>query len=212
MPESAAVHLVDHPLVQHKLSLMRDRRTEPSAFRRACRDIGLLMAYRVLGDLPLVRKQIDTPVAPMQAPYLADEIVILAPVLRAGLGLSEGFAELLPAARFAHIGLARDPATLVAQKYYFKAPADLGMHPVLLLDPMLATGHSAIAAADSLRRAGAADLRLVCLLAAPEGIANVHASHPEIPIFTAAIDERLNDHGYIVPGLGDAGDRLFGTT
>ncbi len=212
MPATAAVHVVDHPLVVHRLSQMRDRRSEPYTFRRLCREIGQFMAYEVLRDLPLAHKRIETPVAQMQAPFLADGTVFLAPVLRAGLGISEGFAEMLPAAKFAHIGLARDPETLAAAEYYFKAPEGLDRHPVLILDPMLATGHSAIAAADRLRRAGAVDLRLVCLLAAPEGIANFHAKHPGAPIFTAAIDERLNEHGYIVPGLGDAGDRLFGTT
>lgn len=211
MPRAPEVVVVSHPLVQHKLTLMRDRETSVSAFRALLREIGMLMAYEVCRDLPLTRRRIQTPLAPMDAPVLAGKKLVLAPILRAGLGLADGMLELLPSARVGHIGLYRDHRTLQAVEYYFKMPPGLDDRDVIVTDPMLATGHSAAAAAARLRRAGARSIRFVCLVAAPEGLAHFHARHPEVPVFTAAIDERLDEQGYILPGLGDAGDRIFGT-
>jgi uracil phosphoribosyltransferase len=211
MPGAPEVVVVSHPLVQHKLTLMRDRETSASAFRALLREIGMLMAYEVCRDLPLTRRRIETPLAPMDAPVLAGKPLVLAPILRAGLGLADGMLELLPSALVGHIGLYRDHRTLEAVEYYFKMPPDLDERDVIVTDPMLATGHSAAAAAARLRRAGARSIRFVCLVAAPEGLAHLHARHPDVPVFAAAIDERLDERGYIVPGLGDAGDRIFGT-
>ncbi len=205
------VTLVDHPLVQHKLTLMRDKTTSTKGFRQLLREIATLLCYEVTRDLSLDTIQIETPLMPMQAKILAGKKLVFAPILRAGIGLIEGMLDLVPSARVAHIGLYRDPETLTAVEYYFKAPSDLGERRVIVVDPMLATGNTAVAAIDRLKEHGAGDLRFVCLLAAPEGIANLHRHHPEVRVWTAAIDERLNDHGYILPGLGDAGDRLFGT-
>ena len=205
------VFVVDHPLVQHKLSLMRDRTRSTQGFRKLLNEIGMLLAYEVTRDLPLELAEIETPLAPMQAPVLAGKKLVFAPILRAGMGFLDGMLELVPSARVAHIGLYRDPATLAAVEYYFKAPPDVAERLVIVLDPMLATANSAVAAVDRLKERGCRDLRLVCLLAAPEGIAHFHGTHPEVPVWTAAIDSHLNDHGYIVPGLGDAGDRMFGT-
>ncbi len=205
------VFVVDHPLVQHKLSLMRDRTRSTQGFRKLLNEIGMLLAYEVTRDLPLELAEIETPLAPMQAPVLAGKKLVFAPILRAGMGFLDGMLELVPSARVAHIGLYRDPATLAAVEYYFKAPPDVAERLVIVLDPMLATANSAVAAVDRLKERGCRDLRLVCLLAAPEGIAHFHGAHPEVPVWTAAIDSHLNDHGYIVPGLGDAGDRMFGT-
>jgi uracil phosphoribosyltransferase len=211
MPEAAQVVLVSHPLVQHKLTLMRDRETSVSAFRALLREIGMLMAYEVCRDLPLTRRRIETPLAPMDAPTLEGKKLVVVPILRAGLGLADGMLELLPSARVGHIGLYRDHRTLAAVEYYFKVPPDLDERDVIVTDPMLATGHSAVAAVSRLRRAGARSIRFVCLVAAPEGLAHFRAHHPDVPVFTAAVDERLDERGYIVPGLGDAGDRIFGT-
>ncbi len=205
------VFVVDHPLVQHKLSLMRDRTRSTQGFRKLLNEIGMLLAYEVTRDLPLELAEIETPLAPMRAPVLAGKKLVFAPILRAGMGFLDGRLELVPSARVAHIGLYRDPATLAAVEYYFKAPPDVAERLVIVLDPMLATANSAVAAVDRLKERGCRDLRLVCLLAAPEGIAHFHGAHPEVPVWTAAIDSHLNDHGYIVPGLGDAGDRMFGT-
>ena len=205
------VFVVDHPLVQHKLSLMRDRTRSTQGFRKLLNEIGMLLAYEVTRDLPLELAEIETPLAPMRAPVLAGKKLVFAPILRAGMGFLDGMLELVPSARVAHIGLYRDPATLAAVEYYFKAPPDVAERLVIVLDPMLATANSAVAAVDRLKERGCRDLRLVCLLAAPEGIAHFHGTHPEVPVWTAAIDSHLNDHGYIVPGLGDAGDRMFGT-
>ena len=207
----SSTHVVDHPLVRHKLTLMRDKRRSTKGFRQLLNEIGMLLCYEVTRDLPLELVDIQTPVAPMKAPKIAGKKLTLAPILRAGVGFLDGMLALVPSARVAHIGLYRNPATLEAVEYYFKAPQDLSDRTVILMDPMLATGNSACAAADLLKARGASNISFVCLLAAPEGIAHFQAQHAEIPIWTAAIDERLNDHGYIVPGLGDAGDRMYGT-
>jgi len=205
------VTVVDHPLVQHKLTLMRDKTRSTKGFRQLLNEIGMLLAYEVTRDLPTEMIDIETPMAPMRAPVLAGKKLVLAPILRAGVGFLDGMLSLVPSARVAHVGLYRDPKTLVAVEYYFKAPEDLADRVVLVLDPMLATANSAIAAVDRLKEAGAKSLRFVCLLAAPEGIEKFRGHHPDVHIWTAAVDERLNDHGYIIPGLGDAGDRMFGT-
>jgi uracil phosphoribosyltransferase len=205
------VHLVDHPLVQHKLTLMRERDRSTKGFRELLNEIGMLLCYEVTRDLPLELVEIETPLTPMQAPQIAGKKLTFAPILRAGVGFLDGMLALVPSARVAHIGLYRDPDTLQAVEYFFKAPNDLSDRTVILMDPMLATGNSACAAARLLKTRGARDIRFVCLLAAPEGIAHFRKEHPDIPVWTAAVDEKLNDHGYIVPGLGDAGDRMFGT-
>jgi uracil phosphoribosyltransferase len=205
------VTVVDHPLVQHKLTLMREKSRSTKGFRQLLNEIGMLLLYEVTRDLPLEEIEVETPVATMRAPQLAGKKLVLAPILRAGVGFLDGMLELVPSARVAHIGLYRDPDTLSAVEYYFKAPSDLEDRLVLVLDPMLATANSAVAAVDRLKERGARDLRIVCLLAAPEGIRHFQGVHPEVPVWTAAIDEKLNEHGYIVPGLGDAGDRMFGT-
>ena len=205
------VTVVDHPLVQHKLTLMRDAKRSTKGFRQLLNEIGMLLAYEVTRDLPLEYIDIETPLTAMSAPQIAGKKLVLAPILRAGVGFLDGMLSLVPSARVAHIGLYRDPGTLQAVEYYFKAPSDLADRMILVLDPMLATANSAVAAIDRLKERGAKDLRFVCLLAAPEGIERLRAAHPDVRIWTAAVDERLNDHGYIVPGLGDAGDRMFGT-
>src|ERR1700739_1647757 len=205
------VHLVNHPLVQHKLSLMRESDRSTKGFRELLNEIGMLLCYEVTRDLPLELVDIETPMAPMKAPKIAGKKITFAPILRAGVGFLDGMLALVPSARVAHVGLYRDPDTLEAVEYYFKAPTDLSDRTAVLMDPMLATGNSACAAASLLKARGARDIRFVCLLAAPEGIAQFQKEHPDVPIWTAAIDERLNDHGYILPGLGDAGDRMFGT-
>jgi uracil phosphoribosyltransferase len=190
---------------------MRQRDRSIKGFRELLNEIGMLLGYEVTRDLPLEMVEIETPIASMQAPMIAGKKLTLAPVLRAGVGFLDGMMALVPSARVAHIGLYRDPETLQAVEYFFKAPHDLADRMVILMDPMLATGNSACAAASLLKSRGASDIRFVCLLAAPEGIAHFQEQHPDVPIWTAAIDEKLNDHGYIVPGLGDAGDRMFGT-
>jgi uracil phosphoribosyltransferase len=208
---SAKVNLVSHPLVQHKLTLMRERDRSIKGFRELLNEIGTLLCYEVTADLPLEMVEIETPLTPMKAPMIAGKKLTFAPILRAGVGFLDGMLALVPSARVAHIGLYRDPQTLQAVEYFFKAPHDLSDRTVILMDPMLATGNSACAAASLLKTRGARDIRFVCLLAAPEGIAQFQLEHLDVPIWTAAIDERLNDHGYILPGLGDAGDRMFGT-
>ena len=205
------VTVVDHPLVQHKLSLMRDKERSTKGFRQLLNEIGMLLCYEVTRDLPLEEIDIETPLVPMKAKVLEGKKLVLAPILRAGVGFLDGMLSLVPSARVAHIGLYRDPKTLVAVEYYFKAPEDIADRLVLVLDPMLATANSAIAAVDRLKEAGAKNIRIVCLLAAPEGIEKFHGHHPEVHIWTAAIDSHLDEHGYIVPGLGDAGDRMYGT-
>ena len=205
------VTVVDHPLVQHKLSLMRQKETNTARFRLLLREISLLLGYEVTRDLVLESRVIETPLSEMQAPFLTGKKLALISILRAGNGLLEGMLDLIPSARVGHVGLYRDPQTLAAMEYYFKVPEGLEDRAVIVLDPMLATGNSAIAAVGRLKEAGARHIKMLCLLAAPEGIAAFHAVHPDVAIFAAAIDERLNDHGYIVPGIGDAGDRLYGT-
>lgn len=205
------VTIVDHPLVQHKLTLLRDKETSTRSFRALLREISVLLCYEVTRDLPLEDVAIETPVAAMTGKRLAGKKLVFAPILRAGMGLLDGMLELVPSARVAHIGLYRDPKTLKAVEYYFKAPSDVAERMVIVIDPMLATGHTAVAALDRMKENGVTDIRLVCLLAAPEGIDVVRSHHPDVPIWTAAIDERLNEQSYIVPGLGDAGDRLYGT-
>lgn len=208
---TSPITIVDHPLVQHKLSLMRDVKTPSNVFRQLLREVSLLLGYEVLRDLDLTEVAITTPLATMQAPALSGKKLVLVPILRAGQGLLDGLLELVPSARVGHIGLYRDHDTLQPVQYYLKLPTDIRSRPVVLLDPMLATGNSAVAAIDRLLEAGAQDIRFLCLLAAPEGIEAVRAAHPGVRIFTAAIDERLDANGYIVPGLGDAGDRMYGT-
>jgi uracil phosphoribosyltransferase len=205
------VIMVDHPLVQHKLTLMRDKTTSTMGFSQLMREIATLLCYEVTRDLPLGPVQIETPLMPMQARKLAGRKLVFAPVLRAGMGLLQGMLDLIPSARVAHIGLYRDPTSLAALEYYFKAPTDLSERTVIVMDPMLATGNTAVAAIDRLRQHGASQVRFMCLLAAPHGLNNLRQHHPNVRIWTAAIDDTLNEHGYILPGLGDAGDRLYGT-
>lgn len=205
------VHVVTHPLVQHKMTILRQRDTSTAQFREITREISLLMAYEVTRDLPLQTVTIATPMEAMEAPSLAGKKICFVPILRAGNGILDGMLDLIPSARVGHIGLYRDPATLVPVEYYLKLPDDLPERLVVLVDPMLATGHSAAAALTRLREAGAVQLRFVCLLAAPEGLDVLARMHPDVPVYTAAIDRQLDEHGYIRPGLGDAGDRLYGT-
>ena len=206
-----SVTVVEHPLIQHKLTHMRDVGTSTGSFRRLLRGIAALLCYEATRDLKLTTKTIETPLAEMQAPVLAGKKLVFASILRAGNGLLEGMLDLVPSARVAHIGLYRDHKTLQPVEYYFKAPDDLGARVVIAVDPMLATANSAIAAVQKLKEAGARDVRFVCLLAAPEGVEKFRAAHPDVPVVTAAIDNHLNDKGYIMPGLGDAGDRMYGT-
>ncbi|MCO5133401.1 MAG: uracil phosphoribosyltransferase [Phyllobacteriaceae bacterium] len=203
--------VVDHPLVQHKLTIMRDKETSTGSFRRLLREISLLLCYEVTRDLALTTKEIETPLGPMQAPTIAGKKLVFASILRAGNGLLEGMLDLVPSARVAHVGLYRDHDTLEAIEYYFKAPDDLDDRLVIVVDPMLATANSATAAIEKLKERGATNIRFLCLLAAPEGIAAFQKAQPDVPIFTAAVDSHLNEKGYIVPGLGDAGDRMYGT-
>ena len=205
------VTVVNHPLVQHKLTAMRRKETQPPEFRRLLREISVLLAYEVTRDLKLASTPIETPLTSMQAPWLVGPRPCLVSILRAGNGLLEGMLELLPEAAVGHIGIYRNHDTLEAVEYYFKVPSDIAQRLVIVTDPMLATANSSCAAVERLKKAGAKDIRYVCLLAAPEGIAAFNAAHPDVPIFTAVVDEKLNEKGYIVPGLGDAGDRLYGT-
>ena len=206
-----SVNVVNHPLVQHKLTLMRDKEVSTKGFRQLLNEIGMLLAYEVTRDLPLELVEVETPLAKMMAPTISGKKLVFAPILRAGVGFLDGMLSLVPSARVAHIGLYRNPETLEAVEYYFKAPVDVADRLVIVMDPMLATANSAVAAIDKLKGRGVRDIRFVCLLAAPEGVARLSKAHPDVQIWTAAIDEKLNDHGYIVPGLGDAGDRMFGT-
>jgi len=208
---AGSVHVIDHPLVQHKLSLMRSRETSTSTFRNLLREISTLLAYEVCRDLPTTRIEINTPIAPMMGPVLDGKKIVLVSILRAGSGILEGMLDIVPSARVGHIGLYRDPKTLVPVEYYYKVPDNMGERDCIVVDPMLATGNSAVAAVDRLKESGPRSIKFVCLLTCPEGLATFHGSHPDIPVFTAAVDERLNEKSYIVPGLGDAGDRLFGT-
>ena len=209
MPDTLTV--VDHPLIQHKLTLMRARDTSTAGFRRLLREISLLLGYEVLRDLPLGERVIETPLEEMTAPELAGKKLALVSILRAGNGMLDGALELVPSARVGFVGLYRDPKTLEAVEYYCKLPPDIAERPVVALDPMLATANSAVAAVTRLKEAGARDIRFMCLLAAPEGAERMAAAHPDVRVFTAALDRRLNEKGYILPGLGDAGDRMFGT-
>ena len=206
-----SIPVVTHPLVQHKLSKMRDKETSSANFRRLLREIGLLLGYDATRDLPLVKGRIETPLEAMDAPLLEGKKLVVVPILRAGLGLAEGIVDLVPLARMGHVGLYRDPKTLQAVEYYLKLPADIGDRDVIVCDPMLATAHSAIAAVDRLKESGAKRLKFICVLGSEQGARTFAEVHPDVPVFAAAIDAKLNDHGYIVPGLGDAGDRLFGT-
>ena len=203
--------IVTHPLVQHKLSIMRDKATSTSKFRQLLREISMLLAYEVTRDLPMTTERIETPLCPMDAPKLEGRKLALVSILRAGNGLLDGILELIPAARVGFVGLYRDPETLQPVQYYCKLPADLQDRWTIIVDPMLATGNSSVAAIDLIKAQGAQNIVFLCLLAAPEGIARMQSAHPDVRIVTAALDDHLNDHGYIVPGLGDAGDRMFGT-
>lgn len=203
--------VVTHPLVQHKLSLMRDKTTSTASFRQLLREISLLLAYEVTRELPMTTQRIETPLEAMDAPIIEGKKLALVSILRAGNGLMDGILELIPAARVGFVGLYRDPDTLQPVQYYCKLPDHLDERLSIVVDPMLATGNSSAAAIDLLKKAGAKNIRFLCLLAAPEGVARMRAAHPDVPIVTAALDNHLNAHGYIVPGLGDAGDRMFGT-
>lgn len=205
------VHVISHPLVQHKLTLMRRKETSTASFRRLLREISTLLCYEVTRDLDLTTMEIETPMEVMDAPILEGKKLVFASILRAGNGLLEGMLDLVPAARVAHIGMYRDHDTLEPVEYYFKAPEDLANRLVIVVDPMLATANSATAAMEKLKQRGARNIRFLCLLAAPEGLRRFRNAHPDIPVFTASIDRELNDKGYILPGLGDAGDRMYGT-
>lgn len=204
-------YILDHPLIQHKLTFIRDENTGAKEFRELVEEVAMLMAYEVTRDFPQEEVEVTTPVGPARCKMLTGRKVGLVPILRAGLGMVNGMTRLIPAAKVGHIGLYRDPETLKPVEYYCKLPSDVPERDLIVLDPMLATGGSAAAAIDFLKARGAKNIKLVCLLAAPEGIKALEEAHPDVDIFTAAVDEYLNDHGYIVPGLGDAGDRLFGT-
>lgn len=205
------VTVVDHPLVQHKLTLMREKETSTASFRQLLREISLLLAYEVTRELPMTLRRIETPLEEMDAPIIEGKKLALVSILRAGNGLLDGILELIPSARVGFVGLYRDHETLKPVQYYFKVPTQLEDRIVIVVDPMLATGNSSVAAVDLLKKAGATNIRFLCLLAAPEGIQRMREAHPDVPIVTAAIDSHLNEHGYIVPGLGDAGDRMYGT-
>ena len=208
---SNTVHLISHPLVQHKLTLMRRKDLSTSGFRRLLHEISMLMAYEVTRDMPTQLIEIETPLETMQSPVIEGRKTVFVVVMRAGSGFLDGMLEVVPGARVGHVGLYRDPKTLTAVEYYFKMPHSMQERDAIVLDPMLATGNSAVAAVDRLKETRPKSIRFVSLLAAPEGLKNFHAHHPDVPVYTACIDRQLNEHGYIVPGLGDAGDRIFGT-
>ena len=205
------VTVVSHPLVQHKLTLIRDKDISTKSFRQLLKEIGMLLCYEVKRDLPLTEVDIETPLAKMKSPRIAGKKLVFAPVLRAGVTFADGMLDLVPAARVAHIGLYRNPETFVAVEYFFKAPSDLHERLVIVVSPVLATGNAAVAALDRVKERGGKDIRLVCLLGAPEGFERVRGAHPDVPIWTASIDDGLDEHAYILPGLGDAGDRAYGT-
>jgi uracil phosphoribosyltransferase len=205
------VHVIDHPLVQHKLTLMRSKETSTSTFRNLLREISMLLAYEVCRDMPTATIEIETPIAKTRAPVLDGKKIVLLAILRAGNGILDGMLEILPSARVGHIGLYRDPKTLEPVEYYYKVPETMSDRDAIIVDPMLATGNSAAAAVARVKRSGPRAIKFVCLLTCPEGLRVFHAAHPDVPVYTAAIDDHLNDKSYIVPGLGDAGDRLFGT-
>jgi uracil phosphoribosyltransferase len=208
---TAQVHIIDHPLVQHKLTLMRRKDTSTKSFRELVHELSALLAYEVTRDIPMQTIEIETPLERMQSRVIDGKKIVLASILRAGNGFLDGMLQVIPGARVGHIGLYRDPATLKAVEYYFKMPQGMDERDVIVLDPMLATGNSAVAAVDRLKATKPRSIRFVCLVTCPEGIATFHQHHPDVPIYTPAVDRGLNDHGYIVPGLGDAGDRIFGT-
>ncbi|MBM4253625.1 MAG: uracil phosphoribosyltransferase [Deltaproteobacteria bacterium] len=205
------VFVIKHPLVQHKLTIMRKKETSTSKFRRLAGEIAMLLAYEVTRDMPMTLADIETPIMKMKAPILKGQEIVLVSILRAGNGILDGMLKLIPSAHIGHIGLYREPKTQVAVEYYFKMPPNMPERDVIIVDPMLATGHSAVAAIDRVKEQKPKSIKYVCLLAAPEGVAFVQEHHPDVPIYTAAIDQGLNDKAYIVPGLGDAGDRMFGT-
>lgn len=207
----STVHVFEHPLIQHKLSILRDKNTGVKEFREMINEISMLMCFEVTRDLPVEDVEVETPVAVAHCKRLSGKKLAIVPILRAGLGMVDGMVQMIPSAKVGHIGLYRDPETLEPVKYYFKMPPDIGEREVIVVDPMLATGGSAIAAVDFLKEAGVKRIRIMDIIAAPEGIAAMQQAHPDVDIYVAALDERLNDHGYIVPGLGDAGDRIFGT-
>ncbi len=205
------VHVIDHPLVQHKLTLMRRKDASTNTFRRLLNELSTLMAYEVTRDMPMQSIEIETPLETMTSKVIDGKKLVFVSILRAGNGILEGMLNVIPGARVGHVGLYRDPKTLVAIEYYFKMPKDMQERDVIIVDPMLATGNSAIAAVERLKELNPKSIKFVCLLTCPEGVAALQKAHPDVPIFTAAIDRQLNDHGYILPGLGDAGDRIFGT-
>ncbi len=205
------VHVIDHPLIQHKLTLMRRSDTSTALFRQLLQEISMLMAYEVTRDMAVTMQRIETPLAEMDAPILDGKKIVLISILRAGNAILDGMLRILPSARVGHIGLYRDPKTLGAVEYYFKLPNEMQDRDAIVVDPMLATGNSAIAAIDRVKETKPRSLKYVCLLTAPEGLQSFHEHHPDVPVYTAAVDERLNEKGYILPGLGDAGDRMFGT-
>lgn len=205
------VHLIDHPLVQHKLTLMRRKDASTNTFRRLLNEISSLMAYEVTRDMPMQEIEVETPLETMTSKVIDGKKLVFVSILRAGNGILEGMLNIVPGARVGHVGLYRDPKTLVAVEYYFKMPKDMEERDIVVVDPMLATGNSAIAAVERLKELNPKSIKFVCLLTCPEGIATFHKTHPDVPIYTAAVDRQLNDHGYILPGLGDAGDRIFGT-
>jgi uracil phosphoribosyltransferase len=209
--EAGDVFIFDHPLIQHKITMMRDKNTTTKDFRDLVNEVAMLMAYEVTRDLPLKDVEIETPVSMTVGKIIAGKDLALVPILRAGLGMVDSMLRLVPSAKVGHIGLYRDPETLEPVEYYCKLPDDIATRDVILLDPMLATGNSAVAAVEFLKQRNIESIKFVCLIAAPEGIKHLHTAHPEVPIYCAALDEKLNEHAYIVPGLGDAGDRLFGT-
>lgn len=211
MKKKDNVHLIDHPLVQHKLTIMRDKDTGTQAFRQLIREISILMGYEILRDMPMEEIEVETPLEKMKSKVLAGKKMCIVPILRAGTGFLDGLLDLVPLAKVGHIGLYRDPETLSPVEYYLKFPEDMGSRQVIVVDPMLATGHSAVAAVERVKNSDATDIKFMCLMAAPEGLETFHAAHPDVPVYTAAIDRQLNDHGYILPGIGDAGDRIFGT-
>ena len=211
MSEQSVVHHITHPLVQHKLTLMREKSRSTSSFRRLLEEISMLMAYEVTRDMPTQMIEIETPLETMLSPVIDGKKTVFVSIMRAGAGFLDGMLTVVPGARVGHIGLYRDPRTLVAVEYYFKMPQAMHERDAIVLDPMLATGNSAVAAVERLKETNPKSIRFVCLLAAPEGLAHFHRAHPDVPVYTAAVDRQLDEHGYIVPGLGDAGDRLFGT-
>ena len=210
MPDNQVI-VIDHPLVQHKLSVLRNKETGTNEFRNLTREISTLMGYEILRDLPMEYVEIETPLERMKTKMLAGKKLCILPILRAGTGFLDGLLQLVPLAKVGHIGLYRDPETLVPVEYYLKFPDDLPSRRTIIVDPMLATGYSAIAAVERAKDAEATDIKFMCLIASPEGLKNFHEAHPDVPVYTAAIDRELNDHGYILPGIGDAGDRIFGT-